>query len=252
MLKRAILNLLIVIILGIHVTADRSSDPLRFLNPNRGDISRIAFVDINGKNLLFRGSNPIINSEEFAINMLTEKMRESAQENNVNFPDEFYLISISLLSLERSAINIEKAFFRNNPERGELINIPVFGIIPETENKILKGLEAAVEYFVDIKGISLQQDAQAISTIRQQLIRNDKSIPIIVYVHCNAGCDRTGEVIAGYRLQFKENFSLAQAAQMNNQECGRTQAPHNLQAMKRYCLKNLGGGNDMCQLLVSN
>ena len=35
------------------------------------------------------------------------------------------------------------------------------------------------------------------------MVNTKSTVPTIVYVHCTAGCDRTGEVIGSYRLKYK-------------------------------------------------
>ena len=40
-------------------------------------------------------------------------------------------------------------------------------------------------------------------------------------VHCTAGCDRTGEFIGSYRLQF-QGVDVYEMYQMDTDECGRS------------------------------
>ena len=35
------------------------------------------------------------------------------------------------------------------------------------------------------------------------MITTKTDVPTLVYVHCTAGCDRTGEVIGSYRLKYQ-------------------------------------------------
>ena len=219
----------------------------RIINPSRAQVDRVFLVDQNGRNLFFRGADPVINGTDFAIDMLTQRMREAAQARGVNFPNQFHLVDISLLGVEQGTIEIERRFFRDNPSRGQFINIPIFGLVPEGLSRYLNGLATLINDFTRLGGDSIAEDRRAISTIRRQLTRTDQSMPIVVYVHCIAGCDRTGEIIAEYRLRFNRNLTLTQAVNMNNNECGRPQALGNFQAVARYCNQVLQGGS-RCQL----
>ena len=232
--KKLLINLLVLAIIGFFLID--SAAVRRMANTNRGAIIRVALIDKVGDNLLFRGSDAVIRGKAFAIDELVERMKEAAQKNKIPFPKEFYLVDVSLLSIERGSLEIEERFFADNAHRGEFVNIPVFGILPSSGvNKYLASLSAFVNGISGLDNGSISFDIKAVETIRRQLTRRDKSIPIIVYVHCMAGCDRTGEVVAEYRLKFKKDISLAQAVEMNNKECGRPQDAHNIAAIKKFC-----------------
>ena len=57
---------------------------------------------------------------------------------------------------------------------------------------------------------------------------------MIVYAHCEAGCDRTGEFIASYLMQFK-NATAQEAWEHDTSSCGRE--PYHISefAMDWYC-----------------
>ena len=58
--------------------------------------------------------------------------------------------------------------------------------------------------------------------------------PVIIYAHCEAGCDRTGEFIASYLMQYK-NFTMAEAWESDVVSCGREPVTLSMWAMEWYC-----------------
>ncbi|MCS5587651.1 MAG: hypothetical protein NZ697_04090 [Porticoccaceae bacterium] len=68
---------------------------------------------------------------------------------------------------------------------------------------------------------------------------NGKKVSIF-YIHCNAGCDRTGEFIAAYRMT-NNKLSCSEATDKNSAECGRPQNYYSVNGTYWYCkyLKSL-------------
>ena len=67
-------------------------------------------------------------------------------------------------------------------------------------------------------------------------------MPVIVYGHCEAGCDRTGEFIGSYLMQYK-NKTITESWQSDTSSCGREPYKVSQYAMEWYCeyLKLQGG-----------
>ena len=57
----------------------------------------------------------------------------------------------------------------------------------------------------------------------------------VIYIHCTAGKDRTGEVSAAYLMQNK-NLSYIQATELNNQIAGRDVYTKQANAICLYAL----------------
>ena len=56
-------------------------------------------------------------------------------------------------------------------------------------------------------------------------------VPIVIYVHCDGGCDRTGEMIAAYRLRYMND---AWSAVWGDQPCQRPMGCNNYRAVQWY------------------
>ena len=75
---------------------------------------------------------------------------------------------------------------------------------------------------------------------------DDPEATMIVYAHCEAGCDRTGEFIASYLMQYK-GMTIQEAWDRDTSDCGRDPVHFSEFAIDWYCeylflqgFKNLG------------
>ncbi|GMI32538.1 hypothetical protein TrRE_jg6227 [Triparma retinervis] len=62
--------------------------------------------------------------------------------------------------------------------------------------------------------------------------------PIIVLVHCNAGCDRTGEMIGSFRLANDPSLSPSEMYALDVDECGRPPNAYSTHALEWFCIYN--------------
>ena len=108
----------------------------------------------------------------------------------------------SLLVLERNDLRIERNFFENNPKLGRLVHNP---LLPAALNP-LKISDRARELLLE--RWSTSPDNNFLSAINQiDRMMKSKSNGHAIYVHCEAGRDRTGAVIASYRMMFEGYYS---------------------------------------------
>jgi hypothetical protein len=59
---------------------------------------------------------------------------------------------------------------------------------------------------------------------------------VAYYTHCQGGCDRTGEFVASYRMNYYHTPLLKTIYDMNNNECGRAPDYFATGAIGWYCL----------------
>lgn len=208
-------------------------------SPDRKSISRVHLVSFNkGNNVyLFRGTDPVLESKYFAYDALTQLMQKAASESNVPFPKQFYLVDFSLLFIEKTDISIERKFFEKNPNLGRFVNYPVFGNIDEKLERLEKiPLKQNIEG-ENLGGIKYltKLDIKAVNAINDFMnTHSEANKPTIVYVHCVSGCDRTGEIIGGYRMQHM-GLSLSDAYEKNTKECGRAENNFSKAALIDFC-----------------
>lgn len=171
--------------------------------------SRVHLVDYNIENnsYFFRGPAPVVNNE-FAYEDLTLLMKQDAKKKGINLPNDFYLIDFSLLSVELIEIEVEKKFFKKYKDLGEYVNYPIIGAS-----------------YLDMD--------KPVKVIRNHILQKYKK-PTILYVHCIGGCDKTGEIIGGYRMKYLAN-NFKEAYELNLKECGRDMHSLHKLSLRKYC-----------------
>jgi len=226
-LKRYIWGLLSTIILLIIIFFAIQKQP-KILDGNR-----IKIIDKIGENYLIRGSNPFsINTEGkriFDYPSLKKYIKQSIENKGFKTPEDFYLIDISLLNLDAYfQIHQEQEFFKNHPQLGEVKNYseisPLLLFMPLSQYRPVNHVTLSYHHNLD----------QLIASLHQQLSIKNNSKPKIIYVHCNAGRDRTGVISAGYRMRY-QNMNLRQALQNNIDEVGRNPESLLYDALVGYC-----------------
>jgi|GEM_PF-4202973 len=211
------------------------------------------YITNENNNFLFRGSDPVLRSSGFAYEQLVDLMKTDAKRKGVTLPDDFYLIDVNLLFFEKADILVERQYFDQYPERGEFVNYPVFGHIGGNKfertihiadkgtqfirhflsypifgvlERIFKDVEKAEQALTDL-------DIKAVHGLRG-LLTQKRDKPIVVYVHCVGGCDRTGEIVGAYRMQYMRE-EIQTVFDKNTQECGRNENIYSVDSLKAYC-----------------
>jgi hypothetical protein len=207
------------------------------------DYSRVHIVDQNKEtgNFLFRGNMPVNSSDNsFQYQTLVKYMGMRAEEANVTLPADFTLVDISLNNLFDKALKVEKAFWKNpaNAKYGKFINWPLglAGIVPPSKFSPSEQRKMANSTVWKIDKIPAR-----ITAIREMLeTKTDK--PTVVYVHCTAGCDRTGEVIGSYRLKYETEYNVTQMYALDVSECGRPPNYWSTTALEWFCIYEAENG----------
>jgi len=210
-------------------------------NAERVRSERVHLVDYReGQAWLFRGADPVVNKERFAYDALTDAMRAAAAKKNVALPQDFYLVDVSFMFVERADLAAEQAFFAAHPDKGEFLHYPIFGVVgPAWLHRILNLAGALVSprhaYAADAADAPVwsQLDVAAVEALHQ-LLEKAHDRPVVIYAHCFAGCDRTGEVMGAYRMQHM-GMGLSEVYALSTQECGRPIRTPNRRALKAYC-----------------
>lgn len=178
---------------------------------------RMRLVDRKGKAFLMRGKIPLYRDPlGFAYPELMEKAKELIGEGKEAPIGTPRLIVVSLLNhfTENVQIRVEREFFARNPAKGRFINIPLFGA-PIGPEHFPKEIDDAIDdYMVD--------DLPEYVMRLKALLNENKEIPTVIYVHCQAGKDRTGELIGAYMMQEMgvslERFLEINQGIVNNRE----------------------------------
>uniref|UniRef100_A0A7S3D264 Tyrosine specific protein phosphatases domain-containing protein n=1 Tax=Palpitomonas bilix TaxID=652834 RepID=A0A7S3D264_9EUKA len=161
---------------------------------------RTHLIDIVGKNFFFRGNNPL-NATSFVYDEVVSDFKKMAlKEGGVELPDDIYFVDISLLNIitERSDIEMEKNFFESNPTKGEFVNYPMVGQLVNPNSYPKSMMEYMAKHLDDWQ---IDRAPTRIDYIRSRLEQQGDR-PVALYVHCEAGTDRTGELAGDYMLEY--------------------------------------------------
>lgn len=194
------------------------------------DKERFALVDSLGGNYIVRGNNPFAGDPKeavFSYEQLTEAINGALTKQGKPALDDYYLIDLSLLDIDQYfLIQKERRFFEQRPELGEYLNISTVspGILATS---IDTGMAQFLTRGYNLANTELLEKIRALATQQR-----DK--PVVVFVHCDAGRDRTGYVFSSYRMYFN-GMTLRDAEAQNIEDAGRTSRDYYYNATRSFC-----------------
>ena len=156
--------------------------------------------------------------------LVADFVKRVAQEApGLTFPDKFFLLDLSLENAFDKSVTIETSFWSNpaNAHLGAYLNWPIgfAGILPPT--LYARDQIAAMSAFNGSVWGTDQLPAR-IEAFRQMLFTPHASgLPLVLLVHCSAGCDRTGQFVGSYRMQY-QNSNVTGMYALDTTECGRS------------------------------
>jgi len=197
-------------------------------------VEHVNFIQAENGNFLFRGG--IANDDgKFQYDTLVSEMKTMAtQQGGLTLPDTFYLIDINLLDPNDTDIKdilIEVDFFENNTKLGQIIRHPTFG---ESTNPFNYSSDYVKQRALTFASWSTDKLPDFIEQIRGIVTEKNNSIPTVSYIHCECGCDRTGEVSGSYYMAYM-NMSLHDAHALDEKIAGREITTDNHYALNWYC-----------------
>lgn len=199
----------------------------------------------SGTNYVFRGGNPVVR-DVFAYEALLNQMNLTVAHN---LPGNVYMLVINLLNpsvpAEASYIDAEIAYWAANPTQGNTVLYTSLGAPYAPYGFSNSSIEEKVE---NLSSFMDPLDVW-ISYTHQQLVSWTGDVPLIIYVHCTCGCDRTGEFSVGWYMQYQGD-SLVEARTINTDLIQRDMFTQNLDAAEWYCFylkyQVAGFGNLSC------
>jgi len=182
-------------------------------------------------NAIFRSNIPLI-GKDFAFDEVLDAMEHSAlRDADLILPrDNFILVDYSLLKPSDANLDKEKAYFEKHPDRGYVLNRPIYGTSVDPEDQTEAQIERMSESLTFI-----DEDLLAITNELESLL-SDFSGPKNVYVlvHCQHGRDRAGEVSAAYWIA--RGFHSWEQVQATNYEIASGAIKHtNQRALTWFC-----------------
>eukprot|EP00041_Stephanoeca_diplocostata_P006820 m.94682 g.94682 ORF g.94682 m.94682 type:complete len:242 (+) comp16559_c0_seq1:76-801(+) len=194
------------------------------------DPKRTRFIDQVGNNWVFRGNEPIIN-KSFAYTELVESMRMTATAAGKMLPTNFTIVDQTLLNPSELPDEItEKDFFKKNPDLGRYENWIIAGSLFGPPSVNASRLKYMAEHLDDWDLDKLPDRMKELRTTLETVT----ALPTVVYIHCEAGTDRTGEVSGAYYLKFL-NYTMPQAVDVDNHIQNRDMSKYSLNGLRWYC-----------------
>eukprot|EP01065_Artemidia_motanka_P053639 TRINITY_DN9997_c0_g1_i1.p2 TRINITY_DN9997_c0_g1~~TRINITY_DN9997_c0_g1_i1.p2 ORF type:complete len:285 (+),score=113.99 TRINITY_DN9997_c0_g1_i1:62-856(+) len=186
------------------------------------------------RNYLFRGNNPV-ESGVFNYTELVDVIRASAaSECSVTLPSSFLLVDIDLENPTDKGYLKELEYWRKHPEQGQVHNWPMLGSLIDPDPlpaaaraALVKNGSWAVEGAADHLDAHLKTTRDMLTTVG--------STSKVMYAHCNAGCDRTGEFIGSYAMTYLGYNTTTMYAAAAKQ-CGRCPNYFATESLKWWCM----------------
>ena len=208
------------------------------------DYTTLRFVDsvpnlVGSNNLLFRGGSPVDNLTTFDYRGLKEAIKYKYPQT----PESYYLVDVSLLydwDNDGTELAVERKYFSDNPSNGKLVSWPIYGSLrcyyqadPAEQDRLVRTFD---EWLPDTL-------IRRTETLRYMLQTSwvpgwtpfwpgYNGQPCVFYVHCDGGCDRTGEIIGAYRL--RQGYSWFDM--YYEQPCDRPMGCSNYRALQWYAI----------------
>eukprot|EP00949_MAST-11_sp_MAST-11-sp1_P004354 g4354.t1 len=177
-------------------------------------------------------------NQSFAYAELVLLFKERAKQAGLELPENIYMIDISLNNVfDGPNFRAEEAFWKDpqNAKLGRFVNWPLglAGIVPPSKFSPSKRREMA-----NSSVWKLDKIPERVAVIREMLQNSTgpDGRPIAIYVHCTAGCDRTGEVVGSYRLRYDLGLNVTQMYALDVKECGRPPNYWSTTALEWFCI----------------
>ncbi|MEL7432048.1 MAG: hypothetical protein AAGI90_05945 [Chlamydiota bacterium] len=187
--------------------------------------------DETSGNFLVRGSDPVEDGA-FQYEKLKEGLRELLAGEGFD-PDHFYLICYTFLNpfSNHKYLAAEKKFFSKNPQLGKLKKHPLYGNPIDPTSSLLP---VSIRNHMLRTGEFDQLDKlrELMQSVKSNLAgKLDRTA--VIYWHCRAGKDRTGEASACFQMQF-QGMSYQEALVTATKIAGRKPHEVSINAIKWY------------------
>jgi hypothetical protein len=199
--------------------------------------------DASAGNWLFRSNMPVATVEKngvstssvaFAYDDLIAMLRKRAlSEAHQPLPASFDLVDVSLNTAVDKGEAAERAFWAlgAHAQLGRLVEWPLglAGLLPPSDFPVAKRRAMAVQSVWKVDQLPAR-----VAAVRANLTTR-ATRPQVYVVHCEAGCDRTGEFVGAYRMRYNAATPVEMYA-ADTRECGRSPNYFATTALEWFCL----------------
>jgi hypothetical protein len=209
------------------------------------DVANVHYVDSftspRGTNFLFRGALPLTgdaaNGYTFNYGGLKSAINKAAISANVKIPEDYKLIDINLLQWEIPddvpKIQAEYNYFNENSDKGLFMfwETKGTGLCPFEPPLSTEGVQTFLAQNLDL----WLSDMLISRTDDLRLALEISEPTTVIYVHCNGGDDRTGEMIGAYYLRHL-NMTWSEMNAHNHKFAGGPFGCNNYRAVLWYAI----------------
>lgn len=186
-------------------------------------------LDESDHRFLFRGKHPEKDGK-LCYEELRSQIREYVSKRGKSLSNDFKVICVSLLNwFEFKERNAELGWFYKQPDKGMLFRFPIFGcfIDPLSLSPWLR--KTLIRKNPD--------NLHSLMHLLRYLLHGPyySGSDVVIYLHCYAGKDRTGEAAACYLMQYK-GYSYREAISINTSIAKRNLRRLSLNAIRWYAL----------------
>ncbi|KAI6657886.1 hypothetical protein LOD99_15604 [Oopsacas minuta] len=176
---------------------------------------------------------PVLDNK-FCYDKLMQNLGEVLQKHNMTLPTNSYMLDITYINSyipgESKDYGIEELFWDENSNLGRLLHWPIIGstIRPPGDNTVIKFvIKEYMERSIDRLDLKLP-------SLHHLLTTEYADVSLIIYTHCEAGVDRTGEVSGAYYMQFL-NVTFENAVKVDNSIINRDMYVDSRNELQWYC-----------------
>eukprot|EP00053_Salpingoeca_punica_P016662 m.158287 g.158287 ORF g.158287 m.158287 type:complete len:242 (-) comp17016_c0_seq1:3392-4117(-) len=216
---------LLLLLLAAVCTASFDADRVRYIDHYQGK---------GAPGFLFRGNLPIDGNGTFVYSQLKAMFPALAAKANVTLSSDFFLTILSFLNLsEYKDEEVEIKFAKQNPDLAEYINWPIVGDLthPDHYSEAERRQKA-----IDLDSWQIDKLPSKMSQVTQ-LLRSphgDGTRSRVIYMHCEAGMDRTGEMSGSYYM-YAQNSTFYDALAYDETVEPRNISIYSQNAFQWYC-----------------
>jgi hypothetical protein len=185
----------------------------------------VFYLDHVGSNYLFRGGMPIVNGQVAYDELVETKLPAAAQAAGQTLPPPpYYVIDVSLVQIANGGNDLansqtEYNYWAGTKEPGQWHYWQIDGEYIDPNCSMLQPafqkslVNASLSWLPD--NLDLRVD-QLHSWLQNGVPGN--TMPVMIYIHCEGGCDRTGELSGAYALKYL-HMNWVAMNQMNCADC---------------------------------
>lgn len=200
---------------NIHVSSQNAGHEF-FSEPQVGNFKpeMLHLVDQKNNVYFFRGNLPE-QDHVFIYDTLISDIKDYLANQGMSLGSNYKLLDVSLLNFfrEKKALDGEKEWFHKHKDTGRLLIHSIYGSLTNPVH-LSEEIRNDVLRHYDMDGL------KSLMKHLEKMMNEQHSHDLIIYVHCEAGKDRTGAVAACYLMQYK-GYSYNQVISLDNQIAGR-------------------------------